>query len=230
MVTKTIEEISDMLEKLQKEVERIKAVHEIQNLMGKYVNMHEVARDHELPDMLYAQKTPGVSAEVGDLGVFLGQDGIRRLLVPRKGDTKGTLMSHPLTTPVIEVAGDGKTAKGVWWAQAFVAGGRNPKTGKPGAFFEYTKYGCDFVKEDNKWKVWHYHVYRLYETPFDKPWTDVDESNLHPAANIPSRPKADLPSTYWHPYSPTTQMELVPLPPEPYETFGETFSYGPPIQ
>ena len=38
----------------------------------------------------------------------------------------------------------------------------------------------------------------------------------------------DIPTTYDHPFSMDTAREYVPAPPEPYETWEDTFSYGPP--
>lgn len=210
----------------------LRDVHEIQNLMGRYIYLHEVSRDPEFPDTMYARKTPGVSSEVASMGAFVGP-GLRKLYKkPEPGsilsDLRGLLFTHPLTTPVIEVAGDGKTAKGIWMSPGYETS-FDPETKKLVGCVCYTKYGCDFVREDGKWKVWHYHVYRVFITPFNKPFTDEWELKVRDkqqrGAAVPFG-KPDKPTTYDHPYSTTTERELVPAPPEPYETFSETFSYG----
>jgi hypothetical protein len=235
MAAKTMEERMKLLEgtvaKQNKTIQMLKDVHEVQNLMGRYIYLHEVNRDSEFPDTIYAQKTPGVSAEVATAGAYVGK-GIRKMFEPMPGmpagPMKGGLFTHPLTTPVIEIAGDGKTAKGIWISPGYETGANDPETKKPIACFCYTKYGCDFVKEDGVWKMWHYHVYRMFMTPWNVPFTDEWEKNVRDKlmGKFGAGRKPDLPTTYDHPYSVDTVRELVPAPPEPYETFSETFSYG----
>jgi hypothetical protein len=232
MAAKTLAERMKLLEEsnkvLKKQVQVLEDTRQIANLMGRYIYLHEVQRDPEFPDTMYAIKTPGVSAEVAHFGAYVGEAEVRRLYTPSPGADdmkKGTLFTHPLTTPVIEVAGDGKTAKGIWMSPGYETG-KDPKTGKLNACWAYTKYGCDFAKEGGKWKVWHYHVYRMFMTPFNVPWTEEWEAKQPPMEGPTPRPTK--PTTYDHPYSTTTERELVPAPPEPYETFSETFSYGVP--
>jgi hypothetical protein len=232
MATKTIEEISNILEALQKEVRRLKDVHEIQNFMGRYNFYHELQRDNEFPDTMYAQKTPGVSAEIAQAGVYIGREGLRKMYSPMPGaaagPSKGVMFTHPLTTPIIEVAGDGKTAKGVWVSPCWEAK-PDPETKQLISYCTYIKYGCDFVKEDGKWKMWHYHVYRVFTTPWNVPFTEEWERNVRDKiSRFGYERKPDLPTTVDNPYSKDTVREMVPILPEPYETFSETFSYGPP--
>jgi len=52
--------------------------------------------------------------------------------------------------------------------------------GEQGGGFCYTKYGVDFAKEDGVWKVWHYHVYRVFMTPWNVPYTDEWKKTLNP--------------------------------------------------
>lgn len=236
MATRTLEELNKLVDKQQKVIQMLKDVHDIQNLMGKYVYWHEVERDPEFPDTIYALKTPGVSAEVAAMGAYVGEEGIRRFFSPMPGiepgaktSRKGVLFTHPLATPVIEVTGDGKTAKGVWMSPGYEGG-----PGEPGGGFCYTKYGVDFAKEDGVWKVWHYHVYRVFMTPWNVPYTDEWEKNVREKQPMPEgmsgmeARKPDMPTTADNPYSTDTSRELVPEPPEPYETWSDTFSYGPP--
>lgn len=67
----------------------------------------------------------------------------------------GTSMFHTNSTPVIEVAGDGKTAKGIWYSIGQVTqtpGGQQTPT------YMWERYGVDFIKKDGKWKIWHFMV------------------------------------------------------------------------
>ena len=79
------------------------------------------------------------------------------------------------------------------------------------------------------WKLWHYHVYRVFMTPWNVPFTDEWEKNVMEKkfGKFGADRTPDLPTTVDNPYSVDTKRELEPRPPEPYETFDETFSYGP---
>jgi len=226
---KTIQKMAEVNEIQSRRIQRLEDVHEIANMMGRYVYLHEVQRDPEFYETMFAKKTPGVSWEVAHMGVFKGREGIKRALDahgPRGGGkpAPGTLFIHTLCTPVIEVARDGKTAKGVWTSPGAETLGAK-------GFWAWTKYGCDFVREDGKWKLWHYHVYRIFMTPADKDYTEeyeikvVDANRKGPV--IPGM-IPDGPPTYDNPYSKKYVPALVPAPPEPYETWDPKKSYGPP--
>jgi len=214
--------LEETIQEYTKKIQRLDDIQEIQNLMGRYV-FYQEAQVPGFPEDFYATKTPGVSGEVAHLGVYLGMDGIKRL--NPYNIKPGSSYQHLLTTPVIEVAGDGKTAKGVW-----ISCGQDTiphkDTGTITAYWIWTKYGCDFIKEDGKWKLWHYHVYRVFRTPFDKSWVEEHELKTELPEKHPDTP--DLPTTYDNPYSKEYIAQLVPKPPDPYETFSETFTYGPP--
>lgn len=64
----------------------------------------------------FALDEPDVSFEVGDRGVFKGKDAITSLFVSQYGAAvlKGNLLVQLVTTGSVQVAGDGKTAKGMW--------------------------------------------------------------------------------------------------------------------
>ena len=241
MADNTLEERVKQLEEANQQqnrrIQRLEDVHEIANMMGRYVYLHEVQRDPEFYNTMFAKKTPGVSWEVAHMGVFKGRESIKRALDahgPRDGKiAPGTLFIHTLTSPVIEVAGDGQTAKGIWTSPGAETL-PDPTTGKSKGFWAWTKYGCDFVKEDGRWRLWHYHVYRLFLTPSDTDYCEEYELKIMDAPTEggekigPPGMQPDEPSTYDNPYSLSYVPELVPAPPEPYETWDPATTYGPP--
>jgi len=201
---------------LEERIQRLEDIHQIQNLIG---------RDRYGGMVQYAQKTPGVTIEVAHWGVFEGSAGMKKLAnltASHKEDPKGLMFMHPLTTPVIEVAGDGKTAKGVWISPGHETG---HYAGELRAVWAWVKYGIDFVKEDGEWRIWHLHVFAILRCPYEKSWVEAPNVDTDP---IPDEFRADKPTTYDHPYSTTTIQELVPSPPEPYDTWNPKDSYGPP--
>jgi hypothetical protein len=209
------ENLETRVAKLEQELARVKAALEIQNLFSRYMILHSAGKDGDCAD-LFARNSPGVSVEFHSMGLFKGPEGIKKLYNHNMGGNKkvfpGGMFEHTLTTPVIEVAKDGQTAKGIW-----ISPGHETfpgKDGKPEAFWMWCKYGVDFIKERGGWKIWHYQVFMTFLCPFDKPWTD--------ASAMPRRPgmaNADAPTTYYRPYAADSSPEYWPAPPEPYETF-----------
>ena len=216
----TYKEVFKMaLKSLEERIQRLEDIHEIQNLFSRYEYYHTADMQEETVE-LYAQKAPDVSAEIANWGVYVGIEGIKRLFLGlhRQGGEEaliGGMHMHTLTTPVIEVAGDGKTAKGVWISP----GHETMKAGeKPQAAWCWLKYGCDFIKEDGKWKIWHSHVYPIFMTPYEKSWVEAPPSTSFPRT-VPDELKPDRSTTHLWEYSPDRKIENVPAPPEPYETW-----------
>jgi hypothetical protein len=217
------ESLEKTIEGLKQEIQRLKDVHEVQELMSRYFYLHTASKRKEQLE-LFALKTPGVRAEIADWGVWDGPEAVRRLFLGRLsgGDPHGFMVMHTLATPSIRVAGDGKTAKGVWMSpghETFVA------EGKPKGYWSWGYMTADFVKEDGKWKIWHYHVYGLFRCDYYQSW--VDGILLNPPRNEEeeARTGPNKPTTYHNEYSPTSVREYVPAPPEPYEAFDESKAY-----
>ena len=223
-----IKNLEETIKSFQHEMERLRAVNEIQNLMSTYEYLHTANRHKEVME-LYAKKAPVVTVCMQNMGVWKGKDAARKAWGPldrlTEKDRIGMMAIHPITTSVIEVARDGKTAKGVWIGTGFVAT-KNKETGKPQAMWEWDRYGVDFVKEDGKWKFWHFHVYRIFKVGWDDKWVD-QFANIGSVGGvpIPDDLKPDGPATDDYPYRPDTVVQLVPVPPEPYETWDKTFSF-----
>ena len=231
MAAKTLEQRFDDLENTvkdqQREIERFRAIHEIQNLVSKYDYFH-TANQHTKIAELFAKKTPGVAAHLELWGNWEGAEGIQRVYgkgglydFRDKQEKRGTLVVHTNTTPIIEVAGDGKTAKGVWVSPGF-ATVRTP--GGIKAAWGWYKYGVDFVKEDGEWKYWHFRLSPLIHAPYDKSWVEASWSPPHLEERPPEH-KEDTPATEWYGWREDVAPINHPLPPEPYETFDEETAY-----
>jgi hypothetical protein len=137
------------------------------------------------------------------------------------------MTEHALTTPVVEIAEDGQTAKAVWISpghETFPIPGR-----EPAAHWSWGRYGVDFIKVDGEWKFWHFHIYTTFRTPYDQSWV---YSARHRPPYFPDvgevmdgMEKPPRPVTFNQPYHPDTAQIMQPVPPVPYRTFDETWSY-----
>jgi hypothetical protein len=202
----------------RQKIQRLKDLQEVQNVMSRYEYYHVANMKEEMID-LFARRTAGVSS--GNVNtVSVGFDNVARFMrsVGGGGDNIGSLNLHALTTPVIEVAADGKTAQGIWISPGAEASARG---GKLSSTWTLIKIGADFVKEDGVWKLWHYHRFDIFSVPYGQSWAGAGESAGQPAM-VP--PAGTSPSRYSWAYRTTVRAENVPAPPEPYDTWDESRS------
>lgn len=205
---------------LEQRMARLEAVHEIQNVMGRYSYWH-TANMHQECLSLFAMKTPGVRAEMM-WGVYEGPRSLERLYPGFHawvdGDAKGVMHMHALTTPVIEVAADLRTAKATWISPGHETMSFSAASGAPDAFWAWCKYGCDFVLEDGAWKIWHLHVYGIFLAPYGRSWVDQPEDMIDPPPMLDEHRPDRPPTTHWQ-YMPDRVYPDEPAPPFPYGTF-----------
>jgi len=156
---------------------------------------------------------------------------------------KGQLGLNMNTTPIIEVAADGKTARGVWLSPGIVMNytGKKDKDGNEFArgTYYFEKYGADFVKEDGDWKIWHIQMYRDFtpsvgsESKWTTPGAIQQSATAQKAAdkNDQKTQSTGLPEASrenpdpYEQWSPTRENKLRPEIPEPYYTFDETSNF-----
>jgi hypothetical protein len=92
----------------------------------------------------FALSMPDVSMEVSDWGKFVGADAIRfQFGEMMKEELTGCMFDHYVATPIIEVAGDGKTAR----AKFDSPGHETQVDGKGGhkAFWCWGSYSAEFI-------------------------------------------------------------------------------------
>lgn len=218
-------------ESLELRLEKLEAVHAVENLVGRYEFLHTANLHRRCLD-LFALDTPGVKIEM-DWGVFEGREGVERFFLGYHGRhdadnpdarLEGDMHMHTQTTPVIEVADDLQTARGVWISPGHETLPFNPDGGYKG-FWIWLKYGWDFVREDGAWKIWHMHTYNNFICPYDKSWVDMDP--MPPRRELPADKGPDryLPQPPPWTYAVDRAQVNEPAPPQPYSTFDEASSY-----
>jgi len=252
---------------------------EIQNVMSRHAYYYSAGQHQRELDELWAMKTPGVCWG-SDEDYWVGADVIQNYYVayfdtfravdlaafiklhPEVQNVKenygaGTSMFHTNSTPVIEIAEDGQTAKGIWYSVGQVTqtpGGTQTPT------YMWERYGVDFTKEDGKWKIWHFFVHTDWSAGPGQSW--VREARGGPggpggrggpggggerggpggqgapgqgappgggqAGESAGKPAPTVQVARDMNASPYAPPSEVLKVPVPYKTFSETFSYGPP--
>jgi hypothetical protein len=197
------------------EYARVKDYIEICQLMSTYSHLYHVMRRSDIPT-LFAQKTPGVTIEIEDSGVYEGLEGVKKIfcgiLSEKMHMTPGFLGVHMTVNPILEINKKGTRAKGLWHSHGSVTLRLNEKMT---AFWCLGKYDMEYVKEEGKWKFLKF-AYRLtYMTPYEKGWIEEPQGASITAGHSLYPP--DKPSTYHMPYNRYRINIFQPPPPEPYK-------------
>jgi hypothetical protein len=214
-----LEELEAEVRRLKEQVAenaRAKDYLEIWKLQSLYAHLYYLGKRKEVP-LLFAQKTPGVTMEIEDSGVYEGIESVTRfwntVFAEEKHRSAGWLSIHMTMNPVIEINKDGTKAKGVWHSHGYVstAGGMGVA---PKQFLCLGKYDMEYVKEDGQWKFLKFGYRMAFMCPYEKGW--VEEPVGASIAGSPDN-KPDKPTTYHMPYSRYRINVMQPPPPEPYE-------------
>lgn len=230
-------------------IRRVWDVEEIKKLIHKRViYIANEMRKEELENLWVQEPEHKKSASFGrNTGYYVGMDSIYQYYVTHHMEERakllekmhaadssieettenlhlGCLASHPVSTGLVELAGDGKTAKGMWYSIAQETEPNLDGTAK--ALWMPEKIAVDFVKEGDSWKIWHIviatdlvseagedysrqEVYHNYETnPVDVEFGTPDIAKLIHNTDF----------NWWDNYPPM---------PEAYDTFSDAVSYGP---
>lgn len=198
---------------LQK-LERVTAYQEIceqMALAAKAFNAHDGAACRRF----LALELPDVWIEYADEGRFVGREAVEYLLDLLLGGERrdGEFTEIYLTTPVVEVAGDGMTGHGVWWCPVPMTTAR--EDGSLQAIWAWGNLAVDFIRCGETWKIWHFHYFRLFKCRYEQGW--VDDLSMINRLNLPAHP-GSLPPTYHNPYSPLSVRDGIPAAPRPYES------------
>lgn len=225
---------------------------QVENLFSRYMYLHNAFRDPDIIPLWVKKGTPGVRAQYSNNGVYTNWDNIMAYHAQRPAP-KGKLTFHYVTTPLIEVAEDGQTAKGLWVMSGVESGLTDLEAAKqaPDFMFEkelvdgkkvwmhnvLVKYGVDFLKQDGEWKIWHFHCFEIARSPFGLGWIPfASKSQNNPFSDDLMyfgengkpifMPKPDGPVTMRNnPYRTDTGQMLDAPPPVPYRTISDTFEY-----
>lgn len=220
------QELHERLDKLELRLERAEAAVEIQNLLAKY-ELLQTACMHDEQPLLFAQKAPDVSFEIYGKGIFVGIEKIREQFthgwsklyqtVNGATDHTGHMVIHMLTSPLVEVAGDCNTAKGIWLSPGVTT---RPLKDRYLTAWAWLKYGADFIREDSEWKIWHLHIYSFFTTPYEKNWVENSKlTSKPPVIAEEDRVEPTRPSTHFWTYRTDATPDYTPTAPGPYETW-----------
>ena len=160
------------------QIRRVWDIEEIKKLMAKRAFYHANDMRREELDNLWVQDPKNrAEASLGlNWGWYVGFDEIsnyyavrhmdmRRMKLdeyraahPEIADTRdnlgyGSMQVYPLSTAHVKLAGDGRTARGIWYSIGQETVGNADGTGS--ASWVCQKIAADFIREKDEWKIWH---------------------------------------------------------------------------
>ena len=135
-------------------IRRVWDVEEIKKLVYKRgVYIANDWRKRELDELWVQEPEHQKTASFGkNIGWYVGMDNIRAWYEKKHG--AGYLAFHPASTGLVELAGDGKTAKALFYSIAQETESNGDGTAK--ALWMPEKIAFDLVKEGDQWKIWHF--------------------------------------------------------------------------
>ncbi|MCD8046027.1 MAG: nuclear transport factor 2 family protein [Clostridiales bacterium] len=228
---------------------RVWDIEEIKNLTSRRV--YYVANDmrqEELEDLWVQEPEHRATASFGqNWGYYVGMDRIAEFYVgnhEKRRQAKldeicakhseiekteeniglGCMQLNPITTPQIELAGDGQTARAMWFNTGMMT--ELDEDLEPVSNWVFEKMGVDYMKEGGKWKIWHLFLSLEH---FSGSGVNPADTPLEPA--LPENPYQEEFGTpdiaflahnvrynWWDNY---------PDEPKPYQSFSMKDSYAP---
>ena len=225
---------------------------EVRNLMSKYASSFLLKREKIIYDTCFCKgdKTPTLGL---NKGYYIGEEAIRGYFDAVDANTQvksklvqklfpeflahrsdedihgvGETSVYPIVAGVVEIAGDGQTAKGCWLCfGADVAIG----TAGPVHRWQYGTMAADFLLEDGQWRIWHLQHLIDLDAPGGSDWTKEpvvyeDLPEFEELRDL-TLPEPTLARTLHEPFYVGRPFSPLSATPDPYETFSDTFSYGP---
>jgi hypothetical protein len=227
----------DEFEALKLEISRINDVFAIERLQARYEAIH--SSDEGLAWQLFANR-PDTTQEI-TYSRNVGFEGIKKHYIESTAKPECTSQGkcfpeewgkiatpetkrymdiaaqghkftvHPVATPCIVVAGDGKTAKATFTSLGF-----------EGDMWCYGKYANDYIKIDGEWYIWHQKWLRCFETPFSTSWADQSQEGIYQftLGQKDASGKRKMPPGVNYDYllAPDKEFKSIPVP-QPYDTW-----------
>jgi hypothetical protein len=229
---------------------------QIQNLMSRRMFYHSVGRN-ELELGLWSKTRASEIRWAQNQGCWVGMaslkvyyDDVNRLMQAAQLKTMseknpaiknvpenryiGNMVLHTLTTPIIEVADDGQSAKGVWYTPGAILTTKADAS-TPEGIWMWERYGVDFIKEDGHWAILHAQVNTDFGNPMgmalqrqgaDAAVMGAEGAGPGPGAAGLKIPGPDVAKPTYQEFSATRVPRLEPRLPEPYRSANETFEYA----
>lgn len=211
---------------------RVWAVEQVKDLMSRramYSANEE--RERELEELWVKEPAHQMTASFGrNYGYYVGMDAIRDYYVTAHQQRidalngVGYMENHAVSSPYVELAGDGHSARGLWYS---IGQETYPDAdGKVKALWVNDKIAADFLLEEEGWKIWHLVLSNDVWHPAGVPMMAMPDK-LPPEMDW-IRSEFGTPTVPMQVHNPLyLWSDDYPTMPKPYETITGAESFGP---
>lgn len=167
------------LASLAYELDRLGAADACLQLVSRFFDLHTQGRNKEVVELFADREDNKLEMP---WGVYEGKKGIERCFLEDYGDVsdpevaekmKGTLNVHTFGTSIIEFDDETKIGRAIGNGPGFET---FVEEGEGKAFWSWAKFGMDFIREGEEWKIWSFKIYPLFRSPYDTPFVDYEKA------------------------------------------------------
>jgi hypothetical protein len=183
------EEMEGRITALENQLRAVQDIQEIEKLQRIYGYYLEHWMSGEIIDLF--SDSPDVALEWPE-GKYLGKESVRRYFEAQDRNNPEFLHQLMQLSPVIDVAPDGKTARGRWYSFGGVS---LPRGGGVTQSFMSGTYENEYVKEGGKWKFKRIRWHLNFSAKPGEGWVKPERVKaVDPNASLPGA-KPDIPDT-----------------------------------
>ena len=190
----------------------------IENVMGRFSILYSGGRYREL--MQFFADTEQISFQRSDVGVYEGQGAVAGYFANLADHAlPGSFRMMNLTSPVIEMAADGKTAQGMWFINGLEAVKDPGDPQAPAAdLWINDKLAVEFLRTDcGDWRILRMTVCEEMRGRYHKSWGEYSVAPDYPAFDV--FPAPTRPSDCHLPFRADRKSQKNLTTPEPHETY-----------
>ena len=135
------------------QIRRVWDREEVKELMYRHAHYYTSnLREKEIEELWVKKPENQKTASYGrNWGYYVGMDEIRKYYLDNNPIGDGCMLFQPVSTDLIQVANDGKTARGMWYSMGYVT---VVEDGVTNAEWLFERVCADFQNEDGEWKIW----------------------------------------------------------------------------
>lgn len=217
---KTKERIAQLREenaKREKLIEKRAARIEIENLMGRFAILYSAGQYDRL--LSFFADTEQIYFQRSDVGVYEGKEAIQGYFNNLKEHAlPGSFRMMNLTSPVIQMAEDGKTAQGMWYINGLEAI-KNPEApADPAAdMWINDKLAVEFIRTYQGWQILRMTISEEMRGLYHKSWGEYSVEPEYPAFDTFPKPTREADCHLPFRADRVSQKNLTT--PEPYGTY-----------
>lgn len=137
----------------EEQIRRVWDREEVKETMYRHAHYYTSnLREKEIEELWVKEPENRATASYGrNWGYYIGMDEIKKYYLDGNTIGDGCMLFQPVSTDLIHIANDGRTARGMWYSMGYITA---VEGGETKAEWLFERICADFVKEGDDWKIW----------------------------------------------------------------------------